>query len=257
MNLEITDSAGHRLAGISGEEELHLIYKAQYKEGDCIRVSIEQKNAYYYVQLDDARGASIVYLTDDLCYEIPFGEKRSALSPKEFAGDLHLLHIRKAKAFEYEAYRNLAANVYDNHKNTSCYPHASANVETRGEAVFAAANAIDTVTASTGHGAWPFSSWGINRRSDAAIRIDFGRKVEVDRLILYTRADFPHDNYWTEGRVTFSDGSDVTLSLRKTKEAQEFEIPARSVTWLELGKLKASGDPSPFPALTQIEVYGK
>lgn len=41
--------------------------------------------------------------------------------------------------------RNLAKNVMDQHGETNCYPHASANVETRGEAVFAARNAIDGV----------------------------------------------------------------------------------------------------------------
>ena len=40
-------------------------------------------------------------------------------------------------------------NVYDNHDNCNSYPHASANVETRGEAVSLQRNAIDGVKASS------------------------------------------------------------------------------------------------------------
>ena len=127
-----------------------------------------------------------------------------------------------------KTYRNLALNVNDQSCGTTCYPHVSANVETRGEAVFAAVNVVDGVTANEGHWKWPFQSWGINCREDAAIKIDFGREVEIDRIILYTRAHFPH----------------------------EFMIEKRKVSWIELCDLIKAEDPSPFPALTQIEVYG-
>ena len=62
-----------------------------------------------------------------------------------------------------KTYRNLALNVNDQSCSTTCYPHVSANVETRGEAVFAAVNGVDGVTANEGHWKWPFQSWGINR----------------------------------------------------------------------------------------------
>lgn len=64
-------------------------------------------------------------------------------------------------------------------------------------------NAIDGVTENRSHGEWPYASWGINRQDDAKIRLDFGRPVEVDTIVLYTRADFPHDNWWVDGRITF------------------------------------------------------
>lgn len=55
-------------------------------------------------------------------------------------------------------------NPYDSHETKGIYPHAQANVETRGEAVFAARNAIDGVFANWSHGEWPYQSWGINMR---------------------------------------------------------------------------------------------
>ena len=113
-------------------------------------------------------------------------------------------------------------NVNDTHENTTCFPHAFANVETRGEAVFAAKNAIDGVTANECHGESPYDSWGINRNPDAEMTLDFGREVEVDRIILYIRADFPHDNWWKKVTVTFSDGEEKEFSLKKTGCGQEF-----------------------------------
>ena len=43
------------------------------------------------------------------------------------------------------------------------------------------------------------------------------------------------------------------------KSCDPHSIPAvhRGITWIKLGTLIKAEDPSPFPALTQIEVYGK
>ena len=179
--------------------------------------------------MDDVLGKSLVYVTGRVVYPIPFGEKRINLSPKAFTGTKHLLTAKKARDFEVKSYRNLALNVNDQHGDVCCFPHASANVETRGEAVFAAKNAIDGVTANDSHGIWPYESWGINQRDDAVIRLDFGREVETDRIILYTRADFPHDNWWTEATFTFSDGSTMTVHMEKSAAPHEFTFEKKTI----------------------------
>ena len=155
------------------------------------------------------------------------------------------------------AYRNLALNVADQHDVEGCYPHAKANVETRGESVFAARNAIDGNCANSSHGLWPFQSWGINRDPNACFTLEFGRPVSIDRMKIWLRADFPHDAWWTEGTVTFSDGSQEVLQFEKTDRGQVFNITPRTISWLTFDKLIKADDPSPFPALTQIAVYGK
>lgn len=182
--------------------------------------------------------------------------KRINISPKMFCGSKHLLRVKKARDFEIAAYRNLAANLWDQHGEPMCYPHASANVETRGESVFAALNAIDGVTASESHGEWPYASWGINRDPQARFRLEFGHPVEIDRIVFYTRADYPHDSWWTEATVYFSDESRQCFSLKKTGAAQEFRLEKRCIEWLELGNLIKAPDASLFPALIQLEVYG-
>ena len=257
IGIKIINQSGKTLAVQHGEEEVNLVYAAEYREGDRIVVEIEETRQFYWLQLDDGRGKSLVYLTGNVDYQIPFGEKRINLSPKTFYGVRHLLSVRKTRGFEVEGYRNLALNVWDQHGEVSCYPHASANVETRGESVFAAMNGIDGVTVSDCHGEWPYESWGINRREDACLKLDFGRTVEVDRIILYTRADYPHDNWWKQATVRFSDGSALKLELQKTGAAQEFAFDKKRIEFLELTQLIKGEEGSPFPALVQIEVYGR
>lgn len=256
FSLKVEDGSGKTITLARGDEEVNLLATREYCEGDSILLEYSEKPMFVWLQLDDALGESLVYLTGNMRYMIPFGEKRINLSPKVFSGKQHLLRIKKAKDFEVKAYRNLALNVNDFHENDACFPHASANVETRGEAVFAAKNAIDGVTANDCHGAWPYASWGINRNPDAALKLEFGREVEVDRLVVYLRADFPHDNWWEKATVTFSDKSSMELNFTKTGLGQEFTFEKKKIKWLELSHLIQAKDPSPFPALTQIEVYG-
>lgn len=256
IKIEVLNAGGEVLAEYSGSEEAAFVYDRPYCEGDRLRIEAEPKNSFWWIQVDDAVGKSMVYLTGTMEYVIPFGEQKLNLSPKAFEGDWHLISVRKAKAFEYSGYRCLSVNVNDQHGQENAYPHASANVETRGESVFAAMNAIDGTIVPQCHGRWPYESWGINCREDARWRLDFGRTVKADKIIVYLRADFPHDNWWTEGKVTFSDGTEMILPFEKGGHGQEFCFEPKQIEWLEFSDLKKADNPSPFPALTQFEVYG-
>ena len=130
-------------------------------------------------------------------------------------------------------------------------------METRGESVFAARNAIDGNTENHSHGGWPYESWGINRDPNAEIRIDFGRPVRIGRIVLFTRADFPHDNWWTRAELSFSDGTFQTVSMTKSDLPHKIDLEKDRISWVRMGRfLKDETDPSPFPALTQIQVFG-
>ena len=240
----------------SGKDEVNLYYDKEYQEGDVIVFEASEKNTHFWLQVDDALGKSLVYITGTFKYQIPFGEKRYNLSSKAFSGSNHLIYVRVARDYEIKPYRNLSLNVNDQHGDTHCYPHASANVETRGETVFAAKNAIDGVTANESHGEWPYQSWGINRQKDAALKIEFGRQIVTDRIVLYTRADFPHDNWWKKVTFTFSDGSTLEGIMEKSRLPHEFTFESKVISWVEIGELIQSEEESPFPALTQMEVYG-
>ena len=184
LALQVIDKNGSVIAESEGEDFTDLVVMRDYEEGDRIVLHSSEKNIHLNWQVDDALGAAFVYITDDVSYLIPFGEKRISYSPKVFSGDRHYLYAEKAREDETAAYRNLALNPADQHCDVPCYPHASANVETRGESVFAAKNAIDGVRANLSHGEWPYESWGINRQDDAAMTVAFGRRIVTDQIVL-------------------------------------------------------------------------
>ena len=256
LALKVLDKNGKTICVSSGEDCVSLVCTAEYTEGDRIVLETSEKNIHVMLQVDDAMGPAFVYITDNVSYQIPFGEKRICYSPKVFYGSRHYLYARIAREDEIKAYRNLALNVCDQHGETNCYPHAQANVETRGESVFAARNAIDGVCENRSHGEWPYESWGIIMREDAQMSVDFGHEVETDKIVLYTRSDFPHDNWWKQVTLTFSDGTSIKWDLEKSSLPHILEFEKKRVTWVRLGNLIKADDPSPFPALSQIEVYG-
>jgi hypothetical protein len=120
---------------------------------------------------------------------------------------------------------------------------------------FAASNAIDGGTENTGHGK-RFPSWGPDKREGLWWKVDFGRLVEIDKVRLYIRADFPHDDFWHSATIEFSNGSREAIRIKKTAEVQEFTFDKRIVSWLRLTDL-VEEPPLGWCALTEVEVWGK
>ena len=230
-----------------------LVYEHEYREGDHIHITVEEQGLYY-IQLDEVLSKQVVYLKGQASFIIPVAETRlTCYHSSAFRSNMHLLTLEKAYGL---GKRNLALNPYDHHFTTNIYPHASANVETRGEMVFAARNAIDGILANAGHGLYPYASWGINQDPTAELHLDFGHSVLIDEVRLTLRADWPHDSWWTEATIIDSDGEVTTLALEKLETPQRFLMKQKKVTSLTLCNLKKADDSSPFPALTQIEVWG-
>lgn len=233
-----------------------LLHTGVYLPGDRVALDVLTPGLYA-IRLDEALPETVVWLQGGECiFPVPMEEARVCYSPKAFSGSTHLITARPATKAESAARRNLAQNPFDHHSTKGIFPHASANVETRNEAVFAARNAIDGIFENSSHGVYPYGSWGINRDPKAELRLEFGRPVVVDAVRLTLRADFPHDNWWQSATLHFSDDSALTVSLEKSALPQETTFPAKTVEWLSLGALVKSEEPSPFPALTQIEVFG-
>lgn len=264
MKIAVLNPQDAVVCQVSGPDDLVLVHQAEYQPGDKLVFTVDEAPAFYVIRVDGAMDEAFVYLTQhSLEYAIPFDPEnpfhlaRISYCPGSFFGRQHYITLRRARAEELKNYRNLAKNVMDQHDAQGCYPHAHANVETRGESLFAARNAIDGVLANTCHYPWPFQSWGIGQREDADLTLEFGRPVDMDELRLITRADFPHDSWWEQATVTFSDGTSEVLHMEKSAAPHVFPIQRRGITWLKLGQLIRADDPSPFPALTQIEVYGR
>jgi hypothetical protein len=234
-----------------------LVYRDVYRPGDYIVLKTDAARQFWEIRLEDSMLPAIVFLEDKILrFDIPFEDNKIPYSPKSFSGGLHMLTARPADEHMIYMRRNLALNPYDNSNIAGVFPHASANIETRGEAVFAARNTIDGVYANSFHGEYPYQSWGIDRNPDAALKIDLGIPCLVDEIRLTLRADFPHDNYWVRANLDFSDGSIETVDLVKNALPQDFRFPEKNVQWVILNKLIQSDEPSPFPALTQFEIWG-
>ena len=189
IKLKILDEAGHTLMTCDADTAVSLVYTNCYKPGDRVALEIDHPGQYCVIQFEDTMPEALVYVVKrEINFHIPFREQAITYSPKSFAGSRHVIRARLALPEEIAARRNLAFNCYDEHGDTGFYPHASANVETRGEAVFAARNAIDGIFENSAHGEYPYQSWGINRDPNAALTLDFGREVLLDELRITERA---------------------------------------------------------------------
>lgn len=240
-----------------GENEVSLACRRYYEKGDKLVLTVDQKNIYVKLRLDDSLQESLIYLTGErFVFEIPFDEERKPYGKKAFTEERHWGYASLANAKELSNYRNLAQNSFDCRSNQSAFPHAVTNVATDNPQ-FYAQNAIDGIFETSNHGSWPHSSWGIARREDAWLKINFGRMVEAEEIILYLRADFPHDNWWKEVKVTLSNGNTRVYCLNKTGRGQRLPLGRQKISWLTLSDLKMSEEESPFPALSQIKVMGR
>lgn len=257
IKLKVLNKAGETLSVSDAGEDVCLVHSAAYQPGDWVSLETDTPGLHCMIQLEDSMMPACVFLPGcAMSWPIPPEDNRSNYSPKSFSGSCQLLRARLMTPQEIHTRRNLALNPYDTHGEHGLFPHAEANVETRNEAVFAARNAIDGLFMNHSHGTWPYQSWGINRDPNAALTLFFGRTVVIDELRLTLRADFPHDSWWTQATVEFSDGSREVLTLQKLAAPQAFAIQPRQVEWLILKELVKAPDPSPFPALTQLEVFG-
>lgn len=172
------------------------MHTAPYADGDWIALECDESGLFCVVQLEDTMPPALVYIRESgMDFLIPPADNHINYNPRSFTGSSHLLRVRLATPEEIVARRNLAFNPYDCHDSRIFYPHASANMETREEAVFAARNAVDGIYENGVHGSWPYQNWSINRDLNAALTIDFGRAVTVDEIRLTLRADFPHDSW--------------------------------------------------------------
>ena len=152
-------------------------------------------------------------------------------------------------------YRNIALNPNDVQGYARSWPHASSNSEYRDMPAFAALNAINGKTANTGHGG-KFPSWGPDKLRGLWWKVDFGRLVEIDKITLYIRADFPHDDNWQTATIEFSDGTTEAITIKRTAEPQEFKFAKRIVSSLRLTDL-LEAEPLGWCGLTEVQVWGK
>jgi hypothetical protein len=202
--------------------------------------------------------------SEDVSYKIPWGREENqtgnAYAPESFAGNSHRITVRALSKREISGYRNVALNPCDlvrkDGASVQLYPHASSNSVSRNLFDFEARNAIDGRSLNGHHGVWPYQSWGPQLRTDIWWKLDFGRPVRVNKIRVMVRADFPHDSYWKNAELEFSDRSHVPLRLSSSPEFQEFSFSARRVAWMRIANV-VPADPEKWCALMEVEAWGE
>ncbi len=254
--LTLLAADGTVLGEARDKEAAALTVLRAYQPGDRLVVDTDQRELY--ISVDAFLSPAYLYVPQGrFTFSFPTAAAElEPYAPQAFRGELHTYMAAPAGELQ-GAYRNLALNPVAQRQFGGGYPFASANVETRDESVFFARNVIDGCLQNHSHGPWPYQSWGIGLSETAEIRLDFGREVKTDRMRLVLRADFPHDAYWRQATVTLSDGAEYTFPLEKSDQPQEIAFEhAHQVRWMKLHHLVKQVMESPFPALTEWEVWG-
>lgn len=271
LHIEVQDARGIRIAGTDiptaspKTASAELAFDRDYQPGDRIIFNGPQRVA---VHLDETMPECMLFLPassqENISYEIPYGREEqntgSAFSPESFAGKSHRVTLRALNKRELADYRNLALNPCDFRVTEQApppvFPHATSNSVSRNAFDFEARNAIDGVSQNGHHGVWPYQSWGPQLRTDLWWKLDFGRPVELDKIRLMVRADFPHDGYWTSADVEFSDGSHLPIQITSSADFQDFSFPKRRISWLRLTHLVPS-DPAKWCSFIEVEAWGR
>ena len=242
-------------------EEIDERFPGEYGEGDKIRVELFD-GEFVKLSLDETLKDSIVYVPDGVFeFPVPFGNERASCYAKTaFSGDSHRLKASEPTEAEIYGEREISLNSHDRHNVPKYFPHAVANFVTRDDPCFFERNAIDGVTENRGHGRYPYHSWGGGLREDLEYWVDFGGEVEVSSVVIYLRADFPHDTYWKEAEIEFSDKTRIPVKLEGTREGQKFEFEPKRTESVKLTGFKQQRLPDgslSFAALSQIQINGK
>ena len=187
--LKVIDKSGETKGEWRGSD-IVAEYRGELTAGDRIKVLLDGTD-FLAVKLDATLAESIVWAPKRYFeYVIPTAAQLTkGYNPPAFAGEEHVIRVREPEDEEIYGYRNLALNSHDKHEKVKYFPHATANFVTREDPSFYERNAIDGEKNNQGHGDYPYHSWSGGAREDIEFRLDFGRDVEIDKLVFYLRAD--------------------------------------------------------------------
>jgi len=260
LNLKVLSENGEVKLRAYGSE-IDVRYFGEYAEGDKIRIELSDTE-FVKLRLDETLAESIVYVPDGVFeFLIPFKNERTYCYARgAFSGDSHRLVAGELTEAEIYGEREISLNSHDRHNVPKYFPHAVANFVTREDPCFFERNAIDGITENRGHGSYPYHSWGGGLREDLEFEVRFGCETLVSSVVIFIRADFPHDTYWKEAEIEFSDKTKLPIKLTKTAEGQKFEFEPKTTEYVKLTGFKQQrledGSLS-FAALSQIQINGK
>ena len=237
--------------------EIEALYEGEYMEGDFFVITSEDSE-FLFVKLDATMKEALLYLPEKYFeYAIPAEDiRKSGYHEDAFSGKTHTISVREATDEEIKEERIVSLNPYAKHNERRFFPNAYANFVTRESPCFFERNAIDGVCENKSHGGYPYHSWAGGAREDLEYYLDFGNEIETEKIVVFLRADFPHDTYWKSFDIEFSDKSIVHCEFEGTDAGQTITFPKTKTTSIHLTNFKQVTTPLSWAALSQIEVYG-
>lgn len=256
IQIKIINKEGKELFSAK-DVAIDVVYNGSYCEGDKIVIS-KTDTEYLALQLDETLAESIVFAPiSTFEFPVPYGELKKGYDNNAFSGDFHRIRVYEPSDDIKYTSRKISLNSHDIRGQKKFFPHAYANLVTREAVCFYERNAIDGIIQNHDHGDYPYHSWAGGAREDLEYYLDFGTEVEIEKLVFFLRADFPHDTYWKSLDVEFDDKTCVTADFIKTGEGQELILPEKKLTRkIHLTNFKQAELPFSWAALSQLEVYG-
>ena len=234
----------------------------KYAENDIVTIDLPEGETYLMVSLHPMLGEELVYCPDGVfTYKFTNGFNAYVNNFGEYM--TNTVTARLATSADLTKRRNLAENVYDLAGATNVYPHATTDsvyyddndAAKIPKPQYMARNAIDGFTANKGHEHYPFQSWGPKTADAHYVNIDLGREVYLDELEVFIRADFPHDTYYRDATLTFSDGTTKDVQFIKTEKGQSFKFDEILTSSVKID-FKNAEDPGGWAAISEIKFYG-
>ena len=263
LTAEVTSSDGkvllQRQASAAPRSPLVVDLPRPLRAGDRICVRGAEHLA---VQFDPNLSESLIHVPDgQLEWTVPaeadqVESGKSPYPPSTFQSERPRLTFRPVALAELDAYRNLATNPYDLSGAVATFPHATASSECRNDPLCAARISIDNQRRNDRHGSRPGQSWDAEKAEELWWQVEFGRVVEIDKVVIVLRGDFPHDGHPHPATLIFSDGHRRTIDLEKKAEPQTFTFEVRRTSSLRLSDL-VQDEPPGWCALTEVEAWGR
>ena len=112
---------------------------------------------------------------------------------------------------------------------------------------------IDGFNANVGAaGKWPSNAWKPATEKTSEIKIDFGREVVVEDLVIYVMNEATH---FVTATVVLSDGTEMAINLRDTTEGMSFDLGGKKTTSIVIKDLVKAND-AKTAAISEIQVFG-
>jgi hypothetical protein len=233
-----------------------------YKNGDKLTFTLPEGEHYLAISLTSRVGESIVYCPDST-FSITLANLNTSypntMNPdKGVAYTSNTITARLVTDEELNTVHNLAQNSYDVSSATNVYPHATSSEIKSSTGAYSARNVIDGFTMNTNSGNYPYQSWEpASADASASLTIDFGRTVTISQLALVLRQKST-DSYFTDCKVTFSDGSSIVISLIQTTEEQVIDIDPVNTSSITLSDFTVETDVNGGStiAITEVKAMG-